>query len=214
MLEVNTKLEDYILAHTTEEDSLLKELSRETHIKVLRPRMLSGHLQGQLLKMLSYMVKPKNILEIGTYTGYSSICLAQGLDERGKLYTIDINDEIEEFTTKYLDKSGLADKIEFIVGDALDIIPELDVEFDMVFIDADKRHYLDYYKQVFDKIKPGGFIVADDILWDGKVVEEVVSNDYQTKGILAFNDFVQNDDRVENVIIPLRHGITLIRKKT
>lgn len=213
MLEVNKELEDYILDHTTEEDGLLKELSRETHIKVLRPRMLSGHLQGQLLKMLSYMAKPKNILEIGTYTGYSAICLAQGLAEGGKLYTIDINDEIEEFTTKYLEKSGLSDKIEFLIGDALDIIPDLDVEFDMVFIDADKRHYLDYYKQLFDKIKPGGFIIADDILWDGKVVEKVVSNDHQTKGILAFNEFVQNDDRVENVIIPLRHGITLIRKK-
>lgn len=213
MLEVNTELEEYILNHTTEEENLLKDLSRETHIKVLRPRMLSGHLQGQLLKMLSYMVSPQNILEIGTYTGYSAICLAQGLKKDGKIYTIDINDEIEEFTTKYIEKSGLSDNIEFLIGDAMDIIPELDVEFDMVFIDADKRHYLDYYKLVFDKIRPGGFIVADDILWDGKVVEEVASNDTQTKGILAFNDFVQNDDRVENVIIPLRHGITLIRKK-
>jgi len=213
MLEVNTELEEYILNHTTEEDDLLKELSRETHIKVLRPRMLSGHLQGQLLKMLSHMIRPQNILEIGTYTGYSAICLAQGLDKDGKIYTIDINDEIEEFTTKYIEKSGLSDNIEFLIGDALDIIPDLDVEFDMAFIDADKRHYLDYYKLVFDKIKPGGFIIADDILWDGKVVEELNPKDTQTKGILAFNDFVQNDDRVENVVIPLRHGITLIRKK-
>lgn len=213
MLEVNTELEEYILNHTTEEDGLLKELARETHIKVLRPRMLSGHLQGQLLKMLSYMSRPKNILEIGTFTGYSAICLAKGLAKGGKLYTIDINDEIEDFTTKYLEKSGLSEKIEFLIGDAMEIIPDLDVEFDMVFIDADKRHYLDYYKLVFDKIRPGGFVIADDILWDGKVVEKVASNDAQTKGILAFNDFVQNDDRVENVVIPLRHGITLIRKK-
>ena len=213
MLEVNTELEEYILDHTTKEDDLLKELSRETHIKVLRPRMLSGHLQGQLLKMISHMVRPQNILEIGTYTGYSAICLAQGLNKDGKIYTIDINDEIEEFTTKYIEKSGLSDNIEFLIGDALDIIPELDVEFDMVFIDADKRNYLDYYKLVFDKIRPGGFIIADDILWDGKVVEELDSKDAQTKGIIEFNDFVQNDERVENVIIPLRHGITLIRKK-
>jgi len=213
MLEVNTELEEYILDHTTKEDDLLKELSRETHIKVLRPRMLSGHLQGQLLKMISHMVRPQNILEIGTYTGYSAICLAQGLNKDGKIYTIDINDEIEEFTTKYIEKSGLSDNIEFLIGDALDIIPELDVAFDMVFIDADKRHYLAYYKLVFDKIRPGGFIIADDILWDGKVVEELDSKDAQTKGIIEFNDFVQNDERVENVIIPLRHGITLIRKK-
>ncbi len=213
MLEVNTELEEYILDHTTKEDDLLKELSRETHIKVLRPRMLSGHLQGQLLKMISHMVRPQNILEIGTYTGYSAICLAQGLNKDGKIYTIDINDEIEEFTTKYIEKSGLSDNIEFLIGDALDIIPELDVAFDMVFIDADKRNYLDYYKLVFDKIRPGGFIIADDILWDGKVVEELDSKDAQTKGIIEFNDFVQNDERVENVIIPLRHGITLIRKK-
>lgn len=213
MLEVNKELEDYILNHTTEEEDLLKELSRETHIKVLRPRMLSGHLQGQLLKMLSHMVRPRNILEIGTYTGYSALCLAQGLNKGGKIYTIDINDEIEEFTTKYIEKSGLSGNIEFLIGDALDIIPGLDVEFDMVFIDADKRHYLDYYKLVFDKIRPGGFIIADDILWDGKVVEELDPKDAQTRGILEFNDFVHNDKRVENVIIPLRHGITLIRKK-
>lgn len=213
MLEVNKELEEYILEHTTQEESVLKELTRETHINVMRPRMLSGHLQGQLLKMLSSMLSPKNILEIGTYTGYSGICLAQGLAEEGKLYTIDINDEIEDFTLSFIEKAGLTDKIEFLIGDALEIIPTLDKQWDLVFIDADKRDYLNYYNAVIDNVRPGGFILADDVLWDGKVVEKVEKNDKQTQGIIAFNKFVQEDDRVENVIIPLRHGITLIRKK-
>lgn len=213
MLEVNKELEEYILEHTTQEESVLKELTRETHINVMRPRMLSGHLQGQLLKMLSSMLSPKNILEIGTYTGYSGICLAQGLSKEGKLYTIDINDEIEDFTLSFIEKAGLTDKIEFLIGDALEIIPTLDKQWDLVFIDADKRDYLNYYNAVIDNVRPGGFILADDVLWDGKVVEKVEKNDKQTQGIIAFNKFVQEDDRVENVIIPLRHGITLIRKK-
>jgi len=213
MLEVNKELEQYILEHTTQEESVLKELTRETHINVMRPRMLSGHLQGQLLKMLSSMLSPRNILEIGTYTGYSGICLAQGLAEGGKLYTIDINDEIEDFTMSFIEKAELTDKIEFLIGDALEIIPTLDKQWDLVFIDADKRDYLNYYNAVIDNVRSGGFILADDVLWDGKVVEKVEKNDKQTQGIIAFNQFVQEDERVENVIIPLRHGITLIRKK-
>jgi len=212
MLEVNRELEDYILAHTTEEDALLKELCRETNLNVMAPRMLSGHLQGQLFKMLSHMLSPKNILEIGTYTGYSGICLARGLQEGGKLYTIDINDEIEDFTLSFIDKAGLTDKIEFLIGDALEIIPSLDKKWDLVFIDADKRDYLNYYKAVIDNVRQGGFILVDDILWDGKVVEPIEKKDKQTQGIVEFNTFVQQDDRVENVIIPLRHGLTLIRK--
>jgi len=213
MLEVNKELEQYILEHTTQEENVLKELTRETHINVMRPRMLSGHLQGQLLKMLSSMLSPKNILEIGTYTGYSGICLAQGLAEGGKLYTIDINDEIEDFTMSFIEKAELTEKIEFLIGDALEIIPSLDKQWDLVFIDADKRDYLNYYNAVIDNVRSGGFILADDVLWDGKVVEKVEKNDKQTQGIIAFNQFVQEDERVENVIIPLRHGITLIRKK-
>jgi predicted O-methyltransferase YrrM len=212
MLELNIELEEYILAHTTEEESVLKDLCRETHISMMRPRMLSGHLQGQLFKMLSHMISPKRILEIGTYTGYSAICLAQGLKEDGKLFTVDNNDEIEDFTLYFIEKAGLKEKINFLVGDALDIIPTIDEQWDMVFIDADKRDYLTYYNAVIDKLRPGGFILADDTLWDGKVIEEVGKKDKQTQGIIAFNTFVQQDARVENVIIPLRHGLTLIRK--
>ncbi len=212
MLEVNLELEEYILAHTSEEAPVLKELCRETHINVMRPRMLSGHLQGQLFKMLSHMLSPKRILEIGTYTGYSAICLAQGLKEEGKLYTIDINDEIEDFTLSFIEKAGLKEKINFMVGDALEVIPTIDEQWDLVFLDADKRDYLAYYNAVIDNVRPGGFILADDILWDGKVIEPVEKKDKQTQGIIAFNTFVQQDSRVENVIIPLRHGLTLIRK--
>lgn len=213
MLEVNKSLEEYIIKHTSKEEDVLKELSRDTHVSILQPRMLSGHLQGQLLKMLSCMLSPTNILEIGTYTGYSAICLAQGMQEGGKLFTIDINDEIQDFTLSYIKKANLSDKIEFFIGDALEIIPTLNKKWDLVFIDADKRDYLNYYNLVIDSVRSGGFILADDVLWDGKVVEKVERNDKQTQGIIAFNKFVQEDDRVENVIIPLRHGLSLIRKK-
>ncbi len=212
-MEIKPKIEEYILAHTQREDDILKELDRQTNLKILRPRMLSGHLQGEILKMISYMIKPQNILEIGTFTGYSAICLAKGLGEDGKLFTIDINDEIADFAKSFFDKVSMKDKIFFYIGDALKIIPKIDENFDLVFIDADKREYLDYYNLIFDKVNKGGFIIADNVLWDGKVVEKVNKNDKQTLGLLKFNDFIQNDDRVENVMFPIRDGLMVIRKK-
>ncbi|RLD60860.1 MAG: methyltransferase [Bacteroidetes bacterium] len=212
-MKTNPKIEEYIIAHTEPEDDLLKELDRKTNLKILRPRMLSGHLQGEILKMISYMIKPTNILEIGTFTGYSAICLAKGLRTKGKIFTIDINDEIADFTKSFLNKSIFKDKIVFHVGDAINIIPEIDEKFDLVFIDADKREYLDYYKLIFDKVNKGGFIIADNVLWDGKVVEKVDKNDKQTQGLLEFNDFVHNDNRVENVMFPIRDGLMIMRKK-
>ena len=205
-------MEDYIEAHTEPEPEILTELSRATHRKILRPRMLSGNMQGQFLKMLCRMNKAHRVLEIGTFTGYASIAMAMGLEEGGVLHTIDINDEIEEFTRTYIARSGLADRIVFHIGDACEVIPRLTERFDLVFIDADKRLYPEYYRLVFDKVVPGGIIVADDVLWDGKVLEPD-SRDAQTRGILEFNELVQRDDRVENILLPVRHGLMVIRKK-
>ena len=211
-MEWSSELEDYIEAHTEPEPEILTELSRATHRKILRPRMLSGNMQGQFLKMLCRMNKAHRVLEIGTFTGYASIAMAMGLEEGGVLHTIDINDEIEEFTRTYIARSGLADRIVFHIGDACEVIPRLTEQFDLVFIDADKRLYPEYYRLVFDKVVPGGIIVADDVLWDGKVVEPD-SRDAQTRGILEFNELVQQDDRVENILLPVRHGLMVIRKK-
>lgn len=211
-MEWNGELEDYIEAHTEKEPGILAELSRATHQKILRPRMLSGNMQGQFLKMLCRMNRASRVLEIGTFTGYAAISMAMGLEEGGVLHTIDINDEIEEFTRTYLFRSGLEDRIVFHIGDACEIIPRLTEMFDLVFIDADKRQYSEYYRLVFDKVRPGGIIVADDVLWDGKVVTEEC-RDAQTCGILAFNELVQRDDRVENILLPVRHGLMVIRKK-
>lgn len=205
-------LDQYILDHITPEEDFLRELDRETHIKVLRSRMLSGHLQGQILSMISCMIQPKCILEIGTFTGYSAICLAKGLAEGGHLHTIEIDDELEYISRKYIQQSGKADQIHQHIGDARQIIPTIDQLFDLVFIDADKREYCDYYNLVFDQIPIGGFILADNILWDGKVVDPDAANEDQTRGILEFNDLVQNDIRVRNVILPVRDGIMLIQK--
>ena len=211
-MEWSSELEDYIEAHTEPEPEILTELSRATHRKILRPRMLSGNMQGQFLKMLCRMNKAHRVLEIGTFTGYASIAMAMGLEEGGVLHTIDINDEIEEFTRTYIVRSGLADRIVFHIGDACEVIPRLTERFDLVFIDADKRLYPEYYRLVFDKVVPGGIIVADDVLWDGKVLEPD-SRDAQTRGILEFNELVQRDDRVENILLPVRHGLMVIRKK-
>ncbi len=213
MLEINKELDDYILNHTDSEEQLLKDLSRETHIKILRPRMLSGHLQGKFLKMICQMIKPKTILEIGTYTGYSAISMAMGTDEDCIIHTIDNNDELEYFTRKYFKKSGFEKRIQFHIGEALNIIPNINATFDLVFIDADKREYIDYFKAVFPKLKRGGFVIADDVLWDGKVIENIESKDKQTQGIVDFNDFIQNNNEVENIMLPIRHGLSLIRKK-
>lgn len=205
-------LEQYIINHISAEEEYLRELDRETNIKVLRSRMLSGHLQGQLLQMISSMIRPQRILEIGTFTGYSALCLAKGLTEGGKLHTIEIDDELESIAQKYFNQSGMADRIVHHIGDAQQIIPTLNESFDLVFIDADKRDYCDYYRLVFDKVPLGGFILADNILWNGKVVDPEAAEEEQTRGILQFNDMVQNDPRVRNVILPVRDGIMLVQK--
>lgn len=211
-MELNADIEKYIDAHSEQEPEVLARLSRATHQKILRPRMLSGNLQGQLLKMLCRMNHARRVLELGTFTGYAAISMAMGLEEDGVVHTVDINDEIEEFTREYIDRSGLSDRIVFHIGDACEIIPQLDEMFDLVFIDADKRQYADYYRLVFDKVRSGGIIVADDVLWEGKVLDEA-SRDAQTRGILDFNALVQADERVENLLLPIRHGLMLIRKK-
>lgn len=205
-------LDQYILNHISPEDDFLNELDRETHLKVLRSRMLSGHLQGQILSMISCMIRPKCILEIGTFTGYSALCLAKGLAEGGQLHTIEIDDELESIARKYFRKSGMDDRIFQHIGDAQKIIPTIEKSFDLVFIDADKREYCDYYQLVFDRIPVGGFILADNILWDGKVVDPEAANEEQTRGILDFNDLVQTDSRVRNVILPVRDGIMMVQK--
>lgn len=213
MFELETELEDYIRAHSEPEPEILQELSRMTHLQVMRPRMLSGNLQGCLLRMLCRMLGARRVLEIGTYTGYAAIAMAAGLEEGGVVDTIDVNDELEEFTRHYIRKSGLEEKIRFHIGDACAIIPQLQEVFDLVFIDADKRQYMDYYCLVFDKVRSGGIIVADDVLWEGKVTEKDGKKDAQTRGILQFNEYVARDVRVEKLILPIRHGLTLIRKK-
>lgn len=213
MMTENYELSKYILEHSSPEDPVLYELDRETNISILRPRMLSGHVQGLLLEMLCRMIQPLRILEIGTFTGYSAICMAKGLKEGGKLHTIELNDELEWIATKYIEKAGLREQIVQHIGDACEIIPVLDERFDFVFLDGDKRDYCRYYDLVFDKVRPGGYLLADNILWDGKVVEEVDRRDGQTIGILEFNKKVKDDPRVSQVVLPLRDGLMLIRKQ-
>lgn len=207
------RLEEYVDRHTSPEDEILSELNRQTHLKVLQPRMLSGHLQGRALSMMSKMVRPKRILEIGTYTGYAALCLAEGLTEKGELITIDINYELEDMVKHYIDKAGYADKIKLKTGDAAAIIPTLDRAFDMVFIDADKTNYSNYYDLLIDELPQGAIIIADNVLWSGKVVEKVKKNDNDTIALKAFNDKIQGDPRVENVLFPIRDGLMVIRKK-
>ena len=205
------ELQGYIETHTRDEGDVLKALERETYLKVLMPTMVSGHVQGQTLRMLSRMINPKYILEIGTFTGYSGICLADGLLPGGKLVTLDINEELENMVRGYFKKAGVEDKIDFVIGNAVDIIPKLDYTFDLVFIDADKENYSRYYDLAWPKLRPGGYIIADNVLWSGKVVKP--NPDKDTKAIMAFNDKVQADTRVDNVMIPQRDGIMVIRKK-
>lgn len=211
-MQTNKSLQTYIEKHTMPEDEVLKELSRQTHLKVLRPRMLSEHVQGQILSMLSRMIKPKYILELGTFTGYSAICLAKGLLPSGELHTIDINDELEGFAAPFFKKAGFENRIKTFFGNALEIVPKLNYSYDLIFIDADKRQYLPYYQQCIEKLKPGGFIVADNIFWDGNILKTDDKIDAYTKGILQFNEFVHNDKRVENVIFPVRDGLMILRK--
>jgi caffeoyl-CoA O-methyltransferase len=209
---MNRKLENYIHQHITPEDPILEDLYRQTHIRFVNPNMVSGHLQGKFLEMISMMIKPENILEIGTFTGYSAICLAKGLSRYGKLITIEVNDEIAGFAHSYFTRAGLNSKITQLTGNALEIIPRLDIKFDLVFIDGDKREYIDYFRLIIDKVKPGGFILADNVLWGGKVVESE-STDPQARGIIEFNEMIRNETHVEVVILPLRDGLMVIRKK-
>ncbi len=205
-------VEQYILDHIDPEGEHLQRLNRDAHVNLLRPRMLSGHLQGRFLKMICRMIRPVSILELGTYAGYSALCMAEALPENGELHTIEIDDELEDFIRKHIDASPYRDKIHLHIGDTFEIVPQLNKTFDLVFIDADKRSYCEYFDLVFDKVRHGGFIIADNTLWDGKVLDVPASNDAQTLGILKFNEKIAADPRVEKIILPLRDGITLIHK--
>lgn len=207
------ELEQYILQHSEPEPDYLYRLWRATNIRTIHGRMASGHLQGRLLKMLVEMIRPQTILEVGTFSGYSAISMAEGLSDGGRLYTFEINDEMEDFTRPWIEGSAVADKITFLIGDALVEAPKLGITFDMAFIDGDKRTYTDCYEMVLSILKPGGFILADNTLWDGHVTDSAYDHDHQTQGILAFNDHVAQDERTEQVILPLRDGLTLIRKQ-
>lgn len=205
--------EEYASNHSSNESEILKQLSRETHLKIMNARMLSGHLQGKLFELISFMIKPDRVLEIGTYTGYSAIALAQGLSENGMLHTIEINEELEFIARKFFNKSGLEDKIKLHIGNALKIIPTLNETFDIVFIDADKENYINYYNLIFDKVRKGGFIIADNVLWSGKVLTEAQENDIDTINLQKFNKLITEDKRVENILLPLRDGLMIIMKK-
>ncbi|MDR1678904.1 MAG: O-methyltransferase [Prevotellaceae bacterium] len=206
-------IEEYILAHIEPEPELLRQLNRQTHQKIINPRMLSGHLQGRILKMLTQMCQARTILELGTFTGYSALCFAEGLPDDGVLHTVEENDELEDFARDFFHRSEYGHKIVQHIGKALDVIQTLDCEFDLVFLDADKREYTDYYRAVFDKLKAGGYLLADNTLWDGKVLHTPDPRDAQTIALQAFNNLVATDPRVETVILPLRDGLTVIRKK-
>lgn len=209
---IEQKLDDYVCEHTSAENELLYELNRKTHTHILQPRMLSGHFQGRLLSMLSNMIKPKYILELGTYTGYSALCLLEGMQENGVLYTLDINEELEDFVEEFVQKANAQDKIKHLIGPALEIIPTLEEQFDLVFIDADKENYSAYYDMIFDKVAIGGYILADNVLWSGKVIDEKSFDDKDTKLLRAYNKMVQEDPRVENILLPIRDGIMIARK--
>ncbi len=207
-------LEKYVNQHTEEENPLLQKINRETHTQVLKSRMLSGHLQGRVLSILSHMIKPENILEIGTYTGYSALCLAEGMQKQGKLITIDKNEELAERVKGYFSESDYAENIEFKQGNALEVIPTLELAWDVVFIDADKSNYLNYYKLCIDQVRKGAYILIDNVLWSGKVLGKNRKKlDKDTEAILEFNQFVNDDNRVQNVLFPIRDGLMILRKK-
>ncbi len=207
------KLDQYVVKHTENEPELLKELSRETWQKVLNPRMLSGHYQGRLLSMLSKLISPRRILEIGTYTGYSTLCLAEGLQEGGVLCTIDKNEELETFQKKYFDKSNTKGQIKQFIGNAVEIIPTIEEKFDLVFIDADKVNYPTYFELIISKMNKGGVILSDNVLWSGKVIEPLDSKDKDTSALLEYNKLLKDDPRIETVLLPIRDGLTLSRVK-
>ncbi len=209
---LDPQIEEYALKYTAAEPQLLQELNRETWQKVLIPRMLSGHMQGRFLSLISKLKQPENILEIGTYTGYSALCMAEGLPENGELHTIDINEELETMIRSYFAKSGFGDKLHLHIGNALEIIPTLNKTWDLVFIDADKNNYSNYFDLVIDSMNPGGIIIADNVLWSGKVLNESPENDVDTKALQAFNKKVMADPRVENQLLPIRDGLMVLRK--
>ncbi|MEH6407306.1 MAG: O-methyltransferase [Leeuwenhoekiella sp.] len=207
------KLDDYVVANSQKEPELLQQLRRETYQKILQPRMLSGHYQGRLLSMLSKLINPKTVLEIGTYTGYSALCLAEGMQKDGKLHTIDINEELVDFQRKYFDKSAFAQSIIQHLGDATEVIPQLEGKFDLIFIDADKPNYPAYFDIIIDRLNPGGVILSDNVLWSGKVIEEVNPKDISTLAVLEYNRLLAEDDRLETVMLPIRDGLTISRRK-
>jgi len=208
---LSQELDDYIVAHSQEEPTLLQQLTRETYQKILQPRMLSGHYQGRVLSMISKLIQPKNILEIGTYTGYSALCLCEGLQSEGKLITIDINEELEWLQSKYFEQSNYNQQIIQKIGDATKIIPHLKDTFDLVFIDADKPNYPMYFEQVIGKMNKGGIILSDNVLWSGKVIEQLNPNDNSTEALLRYNKLINEDPRVETVLLPIRDGLTISR---
>ena len=210
---LDSVIEQYALEHSEGESALLNELNRQTHIKVIQPRMLSGHLQGRILSLLSQSIRPKTILEIGTYTGYSALCMAEGLQKNGQLYTIDNNKEIAPFANKYFNKSSYKNLIKMIVGNALDVIPDLNLKWDLVFIDADKENYSNYFDAIIENVNQGGMIIADNVLWSGKVIKPTSKNDVETQALKSFNEKVHSDSRVSNVLMPVRDGMMIMIKK-
>jgi len=206
-------IDKYVVNHSEDEPELLQQLTRETYQKILQPRMLSGHYQGRVLSMISKLINPKKILEIGTYTGYSAICLAEGMQESGELHTIDINEELFDFQRKYFDKSGFGEQIIQHLGNALDIIPKLDKTFDLVFIDADKENYTNYFHAIVDKLNSGGIILSDNVLWSGKVLDtKFKKEDTSTPALIEYNKLLKEDSRIETVLLPIRDGLTISRK--
>jgi predicted O-methyltransferase YrrM len=209
---ISPELDQYVCAHSENEPEVLRELNRKTHLSVLQPRMLSGHFQGRVLSMLSHMIRPRRVLEIGTYTGYSALSFAEGLTDDGKVITIDVNEELEDLVREYIAKAGMNEKIDYLIGDATQIISELNEIFDIVFIDADKKNYCNYYNLVFDMVRPGGYIIADNVLWSGKVLEDYEKLDRETRIIMDYNRMVHEDPRVQEVLLPIRDGLMVARK--
>jgi caffeoyl-CoA O-methyltransferase len=209
---ISQELDQYCCAHTADENDLLKRVNRETHVEVLQPRMLSGHFQGRVLSMLSKMIQPQRILEIGTYTGYSALCMAEGLSPGGKLVTIDVNEELAQRVQGYFDASAFAKQIHYIISPALDVIPTLNETWDLVFIDADKQNYIEYYELILPFVRSGGYVILDNVLWSGKVAEPG-KNDKDTVLLRKLNDLIHEDERVEEVLLPIRDGLMIARKK-
>ncbi|OGS70352.1 MAG: methyltransferase [Flavobacteria bacterium RIFCSPLOWO2_12_FULL_35_11] len=207
------KIDNYVVNHSQKEPELLQQLNKETWQKILNPRMLSGGYQGRILSMISKLIQPKTILEIGTYTGYSALCLAEGMQKNGTLFTIDKNEELEDFAKKYFEQSLYNTQIKQLVGNALDIIPTLNEKFDMVFIDADKANYITYYYMIIGKMNSGGIILSDNVLWSGKVVAEIEPNDKDTKTLVEYNELLNSDDRIETILLPIRDGLSISRVK-